>query len=108
MTTLEIGLTVAVLALTTALTRFAPSLLFFGDRRVPSWLTYLGKVLPCAVMAMLVVYCLKDISLLSAPYGAPEAIALAVVLGLYIWKKDTLLSVAGGTVSYMLLVQLVF
>ena len=71
-------------------------------------MTYLGKVLPPAMMGLLVAYCLKDVSLITAPHGIPEAIALAAVVGLHLWKRNVLLSIAGGTVLYMVLVQAVF
>jgi branched-subunit amino acid transport protein AzlD len=71
-------------------------------------ITYLGAVLPYAVMGMLVVYCLKNVSLLTAPHGIPEAIALLAVAALHLWRRSTLLSIFGGTAVYMLLVQMVF
>ena len=73
-----------------------------------SKINYLGKVLPYAIMGMLVVYCLKGASFVKAPYGAPEGIACAVVVGLQVWKRNTFLSIIAGTVSYMVLVQMVF
>ena len=69
---------------------------------------YLGKVLPCAVMGMLVVYCLKDVAFLQAPFGLPELIGIVVVALLHLWKRNSLLSIGVGTVAYMLLVQFVF
>lgn len=69
---------------------------------------YLGRVLPYAAMGMLVVYCLKDVKLTAAPYGLPELLSVALVAGLHIWKRNTLLSIGAGTVCYMLLIQLVF
>ena len=101
-------LTVAVVALGTMLTRFLPFLLFPAGRSTPKFIQYLGKFLPPAVFGLLVVYCLKHVSLLSGSHGIPEALAIAVVVGLHLWKKQLLLSIAGGTVCYMLLVQLVF
>ena len=74
----------------------------------PAVVAYLGKVLPPAMMGLLVVYCLRSISWLSAPHGAPELIAIAAVAGLHLWKRNVLLSIAGGTVLYMVLVQAVF
>ena len=68
----------------------------------------MGTVLPCAIMGMLVVYCLKDISLLSKPFGMPEIISCVIVAALHVWKRNSLFSIGGGTVCYMLLVQLVF
>lgn len=101
-------LQILVMALVTALLRFLPFWVFGrGDTR-PAVITYLGTVLPYGVMGMLVVYCLKNISLLAAPYGLPEFLAVAAVAGLHIWKRNTLLSIFGGTAFYMVLVQLIF
>lgn len=105
---LHAALIVAVCALVTIGLRFLPFLIFGSHRKTPPFVTYLGKVLPCAIMAMLVVYCLKDVSLLSFPHGVPEAIAVLVVAGLHIWKRNTLLSIVAGTVCYMVLVQGIF
>lgn len=99
---------IAVVALVTMVLRFLPFLVFGGEKKTPEFIAYLGKVLPYAIMAMLVVYCLKSVSLYQAPYGIPEAIAVAMVAGLHLWKRNTLLSIAGGTLCYMLLVQVVF
>lgn len=105
---LHAALAVAITAIVTAAIRFLPFLIFGSKRETPPFITYLGKVLPYAVMAMLVVFCLKNVSFLSAPHGIPEAIASVLVVLLHVWKKNTLLSIVGGTVCYMLLVQLVF
>lgn len=99
---------IAIMALATMATRFLPFLIFGENRKTPQLVTYLGKVLPCAVMGMLVVYCLKDVKFLSAPYGIPELIGIVVVALLHLWKRNSLLSIGVGTVCYMLLVQLVF
>ena len=97
---------VAVMALVTMLTRFLPFLVF---RKVtPPYITYLGKVLPPAIIGMLVIYCLKDISLIQAPHGLPELIAAGCVVGLQAWKRNSLVSILAGTLIYMALVQLVF
>ena len=101
-------LMVLVVALVTAATRFLPFLLFSGKRKTPRLLVHLSNVLPCAIMGMLVVYCLKDISLLTAPYGIPELLGCAAVALLHIWKRNTLLSIGAGTVFYMVLVQFIF
>ena len=98
---------VAVMALVTAGLRFLPFVLLRG-KQTPPFVAYLGKVLPFAIMGMLVVYCLKDVSVLRFPYGLPELISCAVVAALHVWKRSSLLSIGGGTVCYMLLVQLVF
>ena len=100
--------TIAVCALVTAGLRFLPFLIFGENRKTPEIVAYLGKVLPFAIMGMLVVYCLKDISIVSMPFGIPEVIGCAAVAGLHIWKRNTLLSIGTGTVVYMLLVQFVF
>lgn len=101
-------LTVAVIVLGTAATRFLPFLLFPVGKPTPPYVRYLGKALPPAVFGLLVVYCLRGVSLLSGSHGIPEAAAIAVVAGLHLWRRQLLLSIAGGTVCYMLLVQLVF
>ena len=99
---------IAVAALVTMATRFLPFLIFGEKRKTPEIILYLGKVLPCAIMGMLVVYCLKDVDPAAAPFGIPELIGCALVALLHIWKRNTLLSIGLGTLAYMLLVQLVF
>lgn len=101
-------ITIAVVALGTMLTRFLPFLLFPAGKPTPRYVQYLGKALPGAVFGLLVVYCLKNVGLLSGSHGLPELIAILVVAGLHLWKRQMLLSIAGGTICYMLLVQLVF
>ena len=108
MTTLERLLTILAVALGTQLTRWLPFLAFPAGRRMPDIVRYLGRVLPAAVFGLLVVYCLRNVTLLSGSHGLPEAIALLAVAGLHLWKRQMLLSIAGGTLIYMLLVQLVF
>ena len=99
---------IAVAALVTALLRFLPFGIFYGGRKTPPAVAYLGRVLPYAVMAMLVVYCLKGISFAAAPFGIPEMIAAAVVVLLHLWRRNTLLSIVAGTVCYMLLIRMMF
>ncbi|MBQ9801565.1 MAG: branched-chain amino acid transporter permease [Clostridia bacterium] len=99
---------IAVISAVTVALRFLPFLIFGKGRKTPPFLSYLGRVLPYAIMGMLVVYCLRGVTLLSAPHGLPEAIASATVVLLHVWRRNTLLSILGGTVVYMLLVQLVF
>lgn len=108
MNKLHAVLMIAVISLVTAGLRFLPFLIFGENRKTPPLVSYLGQVLPYAIMGMLVVYCLKGISFTTAPFGIPEAIGCAVVAGLHIWKRNTLLSIGAGTVCYMVLVQLVF
>ena len=100
--------TIAVIALVTALLRFLPFSIFSGNRKTPKIVEKLGRVLPYAIMGMLVVYCLKDLNFASAPGFLPQLIACAVVVVLHVWKRNTLVSIIGGTVCYMVLVQLVF
>ena len=99
---------IAVMAIVTAVLRFLPYLLFPEGKQAPRVITYLSGVLPSAVIGMLVVYCFKDVHIFSGSHGLPELIALVAVAGSYVWKRNTLLSILGGTVIYMLLVQLVF
>ncbi len=99
---------VLVIAFVTLLTRALPFLIFSGQRELPAFVRYLGQVLPFAVMGMLVIYCLKGVSLLTYPYGIPEAIAILYVVLIHRKKHNLALSIGGGTLIYMLLVQLVF
>lgn len=101
-------LIVAVTAAITIALRFLPFLIFGENRKTPPLVAYLGQVLPYAIMGMLVVYCLKGMDFTAAPFGIPEIIGCAVVAGLHVWKRNTLLSIGLGTVCYMLLVQFVF
>ena len=105
---LHAALMIAVIALVTAALRFLPFLIFGENRKTPPLIAYLGQVLPYAIMGMLVVYCLKGVSLVAAPFGIPEILGCAVVTLLHVWKRNTLLSIGAGTVCYMLLVQFVF
>ena len=102
-----VGIVLAVAA-GTQVTRWLPFILFPENKEPPAVVVYLGKVLPAAVMGLLVVYSLKGVDLFAGSHGLPEAIAIAVVTALHWWKNNVLLSIAGGTVVYMLLVQLVF
>lgn len=106
--TLHSVLLIAVVAVITILIRFLPFLLFPEGKQPPKMITYLSGVLPCAVMGMLVVYCLRGVTPLVWPHGLPELISVAVVVTSYLWKRNTLLSILGGTICYMLWVQLVF
>lgn len=100
-------LIIVVVAIVTALLRILPFLIFTG-KKTPAFIVYLGKVLPFAIIGMLVVYCLKGVSVIQYPFGLPELIAGVIVALIHIWKKNTLVSVAVGTVSYMLLIQFIF
>lgn len=108
MSDLHAVLVIATASLVTAGLRFLPFLIFRENRKTPVLIEKLALTLPYAIMGMLVVYCLKDVTLTTAPFGIPEAIACAVVALLHIWKRSTLLSIGAGTLCYMLLVQFVF
>lgn len=108
MTDLHSAKLIAVIALVTIALRFLPFLIFSGKQKTPAYISYLGTVLPFSIMGMLVIYCLRNISFSDFPFGIPELLGCAVVAALHLWKRNTLLSIAGGTVFYMLLVQLVF
>lgn len=108
MTTGQALITVGIIAAVTLLTRALPFLLFPADRQTPPFVLYLGKALPYAIIGMLVVYCLKDTQPAAAPHGLPEALGVLAVSALYLWRRNTLLAIAGGTALYMALVQLVF
>ena len=99
---------IIVVSAVTILLRFIPFLIFNSNRPTPSIILWLGKVLPYAIMGMLVVYCLKDIAFSQYPYGLPELISCAAVIILHIWKRNSLISIAGGTICYMILIQIVF
>jgi branched-subunit amino acid transport protein AzlD len=99
---------IMVVAFVTLCTRALPFLLFRNTAGIPRFITYLGEVLPYAIMGMLIVYCLKSVSALTYPFGIPELIAVAVVVLVHLWKHNTLFSVGAGTILYMLLVQFVF
>ncbi len=108
MTDLQAILTVGVIAAGTLITRALPFLAFPAHRPPPRAVAYLGRVLPLAITAMLIVYCLKDATPFASPYGLPELLALLVVVSLFVLFKNALVAIAAGTVVYMLLVQLVF
>lgn len=89
-------------------TRFLPFLVFCEKKETPAFIRYIGRYLPSAVFGMLVVYCLKDVSLLGGSHGLPEFLAIAATALLHLWKRQMLLSIAGGTACYMLLIHFVF
>lgn len=108
LTPVQTILMILAVAAGTQLTRWLPFWLFPENKEPPAIVTYLGRVLPAATMGLLVVYCLKGVSWTNAPHGIPELISVAVVAVLHRWKGNVLLSIAGGTVLYMVLVQMVF
>ncbi len=99
---------IAVTAIVTIFTRAVPFLFFARTDRPPDYILYLGKVLPPAVMAMLLIFSVRTASVYAYPHGIPEFASLALVVLLHVWKRNTLLSIAGGTILYMILVQLIF
>ncbi|MNN30653.1 Branched-chain amino acid transport protein (AzlD) [compost metagenome] len=101
-------ITIVMVVLGTMFTRFLPFIVFPPGKPTPHYVQYLGKVLPSAVIGLLVIYCFKDVSLLSGSHGIPELIGVLAVVLLHFWKKQMLLSIAGGTIIYMMLVQSIF
>ncbi len=99
------ALLVGIMALVTMLLRFLPFLIF-RKGRTPAYISYLGDVLPQAIIGMLVIYCLKDVSLTSAPYGLPELLAALAVVGLQVWRRSSLISILSGTAIYMVLIRI--
>lgn len=108
MTAAQKIITIAMVISATMLTRFLPFLIFPEGKPTPKYILYLGKVLPASVFGLLVIYSLKDTEFLLGNHGLPELISVAAVILLHLWKRQMLLSIAGGTVCYMLLVQFVF
>ena len=107
MTVAQSALTILAVVAATMLTRFLPFLIFPEGKTPPAAVTYLGTVLPYAMIGLLVVYCLKD-AVFTSWHGLPELIAIVFIVALHKWKKNTLLSIAGGTILYMILVQKIF
>lgn len=101
-------ITIGMCVFATLITRFLPFIVFSGKKETPKFVQYLGKALPAAIFALLVVYCLKNVNFLAGSHGIPEAISVSLVVCLHLWKRKILLSIAGGTLCYMLLVQFVF
>ncbi len=108
MTIWEHIITIALCVLATVLTRFLPFLIFSGKRPTPKYVQYLGKALPAAIFGMLIVYCLKHVSILTGSHGLPELLGILLTVTLHLWKRQILLSIAGGTIGYMLLIQYIF
>lgn len=99
---------IAVVTIGTIVTRFLPFVLFPDNKKTPKYVCYLGEVLPFAAIGLLIVYCLKNVSVVAAPYGIPEMLAIAGIVILHLVKNSTLLSIGGGTAIYMVLIQFVF
>lgn len=101
-------ITIAMCVLGTMATRFLPFLVFSSKKPTPLYIQYLGKALPAAVFGMLIIYCLKNVNPFTGMHGIPELLSILFVIMLHIWKRQMLISIAGGTVCYMLLVQFIF
>lgn len=99
---------ISIFALGTILTRVLPFILFPNNKETPKYVLYLGNVLPFSAIGLLIVYCLKNVSVISFPYGIPEGISIMCIVVLHLWKNNVLLSIGGGTLIYMALVQFVF
>lgn len=108
MTDAQLLITILAAAAVTLLTRALPFLIFPEHKRTPAFISYLGSVLPYALIAMLVVYCFKAVDLRSVPHGIPELIASAFVIFVHRWKRNLMLSIGGGTLLYMILIQFMF
>lgn len=99
---------IAVMAAGTMITRFLPFCLFPAGKKTPQFIEYLGKTLPYATIGLLMVYCLRNITPLQGTGGAPEFLAVALVMVIHRWKRNSLLSIGAGTLFYMFLIQRVF
>ena len=108
MSGMEAAITVSIISLVTLFTRAAPFFLFPDAKKAPPFVRYLGRVLPHAMMGMLVVYCLKGVNLSAAPFGLPEGIAILTAAVLYVWRRSMMLSIACATAMYMILLRVMF
>ena len=108
LTTLQLVITIAIMAILTFMTRVIPFIIFPANKKTPDYIHFLGEVLPFAIIGMLIVYCLKAVSFISFPFDLPELIAIVFIIILHLWKNSTLLSISGGTLLYMFLVQMIF
>ncbi len=106
MTILQQIITIGLCMLGTMATRFLPFIVFSEKRETPAFIQYIGKFLPSAVFGMLVVYCLRNVDITQAAYGLPELISILATVGIHLWKRQMLLSIAAGTACYMLLLHL--
>jgi len=108
LTTQQALLTIVIIAVTTIMVRALPFIIFPADKETPKFIVYLGEVLPYAIIGMLIIYCFKEVSIINAPHGVPELIAGVFVVAIHKWKHNLLISIGGGTLLYMVLVQVVF
>ena len=100
-----ISMMIALMAIVTILLRFLPFLVFDHGEQLPGWISYLGKVLPPAIMSMLLVYCLRNIDLVEGNHGLPELICVGAAMLIHNWKRNTLLSIGVSTLLYMIIIQ---
>ncbi|MDO4487725.1 MAG: AzlD domain-containing protein [Eubacteriales bacterium] len=107
MTVTQHIITIALLVVVTVLTRFLPFWVFSENRETPGFIIYIGKFLPAAVFSMLIVYCLRNVDFIGGNHGLPEIICILITAVLHLWKRQTLLSIGVGTISYMILIQLI-
>ncbi|WP_420799771.1 branched-chain amino acid transporter permease [Paenibacillus mesophilus] len=108
MTFMERMITIGMVVLGTMITRFLPFLIFPSGRPVPTYVQYLGKVLPSAALGLLVIYSIKDVNFISGSHGVPEMISIAITACLHIWKRNMFISIVSGTLVYMFLIQYIF
>ena len=108
MTLTQQMITLGMVVLGTMLTRFIPFIIFPAGKPTPKYIQYLGNVLPSAVFGLLIIYCLKNVSIFAGSHGIPEMLSIILVVLLHLWKRQMLLSIAGGTIFYMILVQFIF
>ena len=108
MTLTQQMITVGMVVLGNMLTRFIPFIIFPAGKPTPKYIQYLGNVLPSAVFGLLIIYCLKNVSIFAGSHGIPEMLSIILVVLLHLWKRQMLLSIAGGTIFYMILVQFIF
>lgn len=101
-------ITISLCVITTMATRFLPFFIFSSKEPTPKYIRYLGAALPSAIFGMLIVYCLKNVSIFEGSHGIPEFISILATALLHLWKKQMLISIAGGTIFYMILIQFVF
>ena len=101
-------ITIGMVVLGTVITRFLPFIIFPAGKPTPKYIQYLGKVIPGAIFGLLVVYALRNTDILTGSHGLPEVIAIGIIIPVHVWQRNMLISIASGTISYMLLVQFVF
>lgn len=108
LSSIQVIIMISVAAVCTFVTRVIPFALFGGKKEVPKFVKYLGNILPTAIIGVLIVYCLSDFTGGDVNVIAPKLIAVVLTAGVHFWKRNTLLSISAGTISYMLLIHFVF